>query len=68
MTHMMDRLKHDKIVYDQQKFNREKELTLIARHKEFILKENASLRESEDKSKKVYQKMVEHVELELQER
>lgn len=38
---MMERLKHDKIVYDLRKYKMEKELTYIQRQKQIILKENA---------------------------
>lgn len=38
---MMERLKHDKIVYDLRKYKMEKELTYIQKQKQIILKENA---------------------------
>jgi hypothetical protein len=62
MTGMMDRLKHDKVVYDQLKYNREKEMEMIAKHKNLILKEDKIKKEEEDRTKKVYLKMVGHIE------
>lgn len=41
MLSMVERLKHDKVVYDLRKYRLEKELTYIQRQKQIILKENA---------------------------
>lgn len=41
MMSMVERLKHDKVVYDLRKYRLEKELAYIQRQKQIILKENA---------------------------
>lgn len=60
MLNMSTRLKSDKIVYDQRKYDLEKEHTSIAKTKAVILKENTSHHEEEDKTRKVYAKLSDH--------
>ena len=65
---MMERLKSDKIVYDLRRYKLEKELTYIQKQKQIILKENAGKMEEEDKTKKIHQKLLEHLQAEQAER
>lgn len=62
MLSMVERLKHDKVVYDLRKYRLEKELAYIQRQKQIILKENAGKMEEEDKTRKIHQKLIEHLE------
>jgi hypothetical protein len=68
MLNMVARLKSDKIVYDLRKFKLEKELLYIQKQKQIILKENAGKQEEEDKTRKVYTKLHEHLLAEQKER
>jgi hypothetical protein len=68
MLNMVARLKSDKIVYDLRKFKLEKELVYIQKQKQIILKENAGKQEEEDKTRKVYTKLNEHLQAEQRER
>lgn len=65
---MMERLRHDKIVYDLRKYKMDKDLTYIQKQKQIILKENASKMEEEDKTKKIHQRLLEHLQAEQAER
>lgn len=58
MLHVIDRIKYDKIVYDQRKYNHEKELRHMNKTKDVILKEHLNNHEEEDKTKKVYNRLV----------
>lgn len=62
INNMVDRLKFDKIVFDQRKYVMESTLSFLKKQRQLILKENASKKEEEDRTKKVYQKMMEHLE------
>ncbi len=68
INNMVDRLKFDKIVFDQRKYVMESTLSFLKKQRQLILKENASKKEEEDRTKKVYQKMMEHLESEENER
>lgn len=59
---MVERLKHDKVVYDLRKYKMEKELTYIQKQKQIILKENSGKMEEGDKTKKIHQKLLEHLQ------
>ena len=65
---MADRHKSDKIVFYQRKFVMEATLNFLKKQRQLILKENASIKEEEDRTKRVYQKMMEHLESEETER
>lgn len=58
VSSMMERLKSDKIVFDQRKYIMEQNLRFIAKQKQIILKENSNMKEEEDKTKKVYERML----------
>jgi predicted nuclease with TOPRIM domain len=61
MLGMADRLKSDKIVYDLRKYKLEKELAYIQKQKQIILKENAGRMEEGDRTKRIHQKLLEHL-------
>lgn len=61
MMNMVSRIKFDKIVYDQRKYNLEKQLVFIGKQQNIILKENSGTKEEDDRSKKVYQKLLQHL-------
>lgn len=44
MNNMVARLKADKVVYDQRKFNLEKELTFLQKQKHIIVLSNTSFK------------------------
>jgi hypothetical protein len=64
MVAMSARIKSDKIVYDQRKYNLEKEFAAITRTKNVIQNENTSNHEEQDRTKKVYMKLSEHFDAE----
>jgi hypothetical protein len=64
MVAMSGRIKSDKIVYDQRKYNLEKEFAAITRTKNVIQNENTSNHEEQDRTKKVYMKLSEHFDAE----
>ena len=55
-------MKSDKLFYGEKKVNLEKELQHLSKTKEIIVRENTNNHEEEDKTKKVYNKLVEHFE------
>ena len=55
---MRDRLKHDKVVYDQRKFNMEKELRFINKQKEVFIIDKTGMHESDDRTNKLYKKFM----------
>ena len=61
-------MKSDKLFYGEKKVNLEKELQHLSKTKEIIVRENTNNHEEEDKTKKVYNKLVEHFEQEQRER
>ena len=61
-------MKSDKLFYGEKKVNLEKELHHLSKTKEIIVRENTNNHEEEDKTKKVYNKLVEHFEQEQRER
>lgn len=65
---MAERLRSDRVVYDLRKHKLEKELQYIQRQKQIILRENAGKLEEEDKTRRIHQKLLEHLEAEQQER
>lgn len=55
---MRDRLKTDKVVYDQRKFDMEKELRFLKKQKEVIIIDKTDLVESDDRVGKVHKKFL----------
>jgi hypothetical protein len=68
MLHLCDRMKSDKLFYGERKLQLEKELLHLAKTREVITRENTSNHEEEDKTKKVYNKLVDHFSSEQRER
>jgi hypothetical protein len=68
MKNMMKRLKKDKIILTQLKYNQELDLTLMKKQKQTMVSARNSKKEEEDKTYKVCRKMLEHVQEEERER
>lgn len=63
-----DRIKHDKIVYDQRKFNLEKELSHLKKQLKIFVKEGTGVNEETDRTAKVYEKLIKQLQIEEAER
>lgn len=61
---MINRLKHDKVVYDLRKYNMEKDLTHISKAKAMILKESEKQKEHDVNTEKFKSKLLIHLEAE----
>lgn len=61
---MVNRIKTDKITYDQRKFNLEKELVFLKKQKNIIIQESSGQSEEDDRTKKVYAKLIRQLEAE----
>ena len=68
LSNMRDRLKHDKVVYDQRKFNMEKELKFLKKQKEVFVIDKTGMHESDDRTNKLYKKMLAQLKEEQNER
>lgn len=65
---MRARLKADKVVYDQRKFDMEKELRFLKKQKEVITIDRTDISESDDRTNKVYKKFLNQLKKEQEER
>ena len=65
---MRARLKSDKVVYDQRKFDQEKELRFLRKQKEVIVIDKTDISESDDRTNKVYKKFLSQLKSEHEER
>ena len=65
---MQGRLKHDKVVYDQRKFNFEKELKFLKTQKDVFNKDGVTIHEADDRTNKVYRQYLKQLNAERQER
>ena len=65
---MRKRLKADKVVYDQRKFDMEKELKFLKRQKEVIIIDKNDISESDDRTNKIYKKFINQLKAEQNER
>jgi hypothetical protein len=65
---MRARLKSDKVVYDQRKFDMEKELRFIRKQKEVIIIDKTDISESDDRTVKIYKKFLNQLKAEQEER
>ena len=54
VSSMAERYKSDKLVFDQRKYIMEQMLNFIAKQKQIIIKESTTMKQEEDKTKKVY--------------
>lgn len=61
---MRNRLKKDKVVYDQRKFNQEKELRFLRKQKEVIGIDKTDLVENDDRTNKVCKKYLQQLKAE----
>lgn len=61
LNSMRARLKSDKIVYDHRKFEMEKELVAAGKYRANINKGSEESREEEDRTRKVYSRLVGHL-------
>jgi hypothetical protein len=62
MLAMTARIKYDKVVYDQRRFDLEQDHRQMRRTQQVIERENANHQEEGDRTRKVYSKLVEHFE------
>lgn len=65
---MRTRLKEDKVVYDQRKFDMEKELKFLKKQKEVIGIDKNDISESDDRTAKVHKKFLNQLKAEQEER
>lgn len=65
---MRTRLKSDRIVYDQRKFDMEKQLRFIRKQKEVIVIDKTDISESDDRTVKIYKKFLNQLKAEQEER
>jgi hypothetical protein len=65
---MKDRLKKDKVVYDQRKFNLEKELRFLKTQLAAFNRDGTEILEADDRTNKVYKKYVKQINAEIFER
>ena len=65
---MRTRLKSDRIVYDQRKFDMEKQLRFIRKQKEVIVIDKTDINESDDRTVKIYKKFLNQLKAEQEER
>lgn len=61
MSNMVSRLKTDRVVLDRQKYNKELEYSLMVRQRDMMRNEATAMKEQEDRTKKVYNKMLNHL-------
>ena len=61
MSNMVSRLKTDRVVLDRQKYNKELEDSLMVRQRDMMRNEATAMKEQEDRTKKVYNKMLNHL-------
>ena len=61
---MRNRLKKDKVVFDQRKFNQEKELRFLNKQKEVIVIDKTGLSENDDRTNKVCKKYLQQLQAE----
>ena len=55
---MKSRLKHDKIIFDQRRFNMEKDLKFLKTQLNLFKKDGTEIHESDDRTDKVYRKYL----------
>lgn len=55
---MAERIRHDKVVYDQRKFDMEKELSHLKKQLKIFVKEGTGINEETDRTAKVYEKLL----------
>ena len=65
---MRARLKTDKVVYDQRKFDMEKELKFLKKQKEVIVIDKTDMSEADDRTNKIYKKFLNQLKAEQNER
>jgi hypothetical protein len=63
-----ERIKSDKVVYDQRKFNLEKELEHLRKQLKIFVKEGTGIHEETDRTSKVYDKLMKQLQAEEAER
>lgn len=68
MAKMSSRLKSDKVVYDQRKYNKQLEYDLMTKNKVMLSQQATKMKEETDRVKKVYNKLVNHIAAEQNER
>jgi chromosome segregation ATPase len=68
MVNIVHRIKHDKVVYDQRKFNFEKELEFLKKKLNIVKREEHSVGENADRAKKVFEKLASQLKTESRER
>lgn len=68
LLNMRTRLKEDKVVYDQRKFDMEKELKFLKKQKEVIGIDKNDISESDDRTVKVHKKFLNQLKAEQEER
>lgn len=61
-------MREDKVVYDQRKFDLEKELMFLRKKINIVSREEKVVGEETDRAKKVYEKLVGQLEAEARER
>lgn len=65
---MRDRLKKDKVVYDQRKFNLQKQFRFLKTQQEAFSRDGTEILEADDRSNKVYKKYIQQINAERFER
>jgi len=68
MSHVANRIKEDKVVYDYRKFNAEKELEFARKQLNFNKVDASSVNQSKDRAKLVYERLAKQLEEERQDR
>lgn len=68
MLNMVHRIKHDKVVYDQRKYNLEKDLEYLRKQLNIVKREEHVVGENADRARKVYEKLVKQLDAENRER
>ena len=60
---LAERIRNDKIVYDQRKYDLEKELEHLRKQLKIFVKEGTGINENTDKTAKVYEKLMKQLQL-----
>jgi hypothetical protein len=59
---LSEKIKHDKIVYDQRKYDSEKELEHLRKQLKIFVKEGTGIHEETDRTTKVYDKLMKQLQ------
>lgn len=68
LLNMRSRLKADKIVYDQRKFNMEKEYRFLKKQREVMEIDKNDIHENDDRTSKIHRKFLHQLKAEQDER